>query len=90
VLRVLRVSLLYLRTIFTTNSIRSRIFIHSNTTISGIEVAGLAVDVRSILVEVVKSYSTVREKVHTFRHCGENLGEQKMANESVRITNVLT
>jgi hypothetical protein len=42
---------------------------------SGIEVAGLAVGVVPILVEVVKSYSTVREKVRTFRHCTQEVKE---------------
>jgi hypothetical protein len=35
---------------------------------SGIEVAGLAFGILPILIEVVKSYSTVADGLHTFRH----------------------
>lgn len=35
---------------------------------SGIEIAGLAFGVLPILVELVKSYSTVADGLHTFRH----------------------
>ncbi|KAH7398767.1 hypothetical protein DE146DRAFT_504079 [Phaeosphaeria sp. MPI-PUGE-AT-0046c] len=35
---------------------------------SGIEIAGLAFGVLPILIELVKSYSTVAEGLHTFRH----------------------
>lgn len=35
---------------------------------SGIEVAGLAVGILPILVEVVKSYSSIAKKLHTLRH----------------------
>src|SRR5690349_8666010 len=35
---------------------------------SGPEIAGLAVGILPILVKVVKSYSTVADGLHTFRH----------------------
>lgn len=38
---------------------------------SGIEIAGLAVGVLPLLVELVKSYSAMLRRAHTFRHYGK-------------------
>ena len=38
---------------------------------SGIEIAGLAVGVLPLLVELVKSYSAMLRRAHTFRHHGK-------------------
>jgi hypothetical protein len=35
---------------------------------SGLEIAGLAFGILPILIELVKSYSTISRKVHTLRH----------------------
>lgn len=55
---------------------RSGSFSHSPvffTKMSGIEIAGLAFGVLPILIEVVKSYSTVSKKVHTLRHYSKEI-----------------
>jgi hypothetical protein len=44
------------------------ILFHISCIMSGIEVAGLVFGVLPMLVEVVKSYSTVADGLHTFRH----------------------
>lgn len=51
---------------------------------SGIEVAGLAFGVLPILVEVVKSYSTVSKKLHTLRHHGKEI---KSISEQLKVHN---
>jgi hypothetical protein len=38
---------------------------------SGIEIAGLAIGVLPLLVELVKSYSAILRRAHTFRHYGK-------------------
>ena len=38
---------------------------------SGIEIAGLAIGVLPLLVELVKSYSAMLRRAHTFRHYGK-------------------
>jgi hypothetical protein len=40
---------------------------------SGIEVAGLAFGILPILIEIVKSYSTVADALHTFRHYSKEI-----------------
>lgn len=40
-------------------------------TMSGIEIAGLAFGILPLLVEIVKSYSTIMRKARTFRHYGK-------------------
>jgi hypothetical protein len=40
---------------------------------SGLEIAGVALGVLPILVEVVKSYSTVSKKLRTLRHCSREV-----------------
>jgi hypothetical protein len=45
-----------------------RILFHKFCIMSGIEVAGLVFGILPILVEVVKSFSTVADGLHTFRH----------------------
>lgn len=40
---------------------------------SGIEIAGLAIGVLPLLVELVKSYSAIMRRAHTFRHYGKTV-----------------
>lgn len=51
---------------------------------SGIEIAGLAFGVLPILIEVVKSYSSITKKVRTLRHYSK---EVKSISERLRVYN---
>jgi hypothetical protein len=51
---------------------------------SGLEIAGLAFGILPILIEVIKSYSTISRKVHTLRHYSK---EVKSISEQLKIHN---
>lgn len=58
---------------------------------SGIEIAGLAFGVLPILVEVVKSYSTIAKKVHTLRHYSrdvKSISEQLKVHKGIFLNEV--
>ncbi|EUC36926.1 hypothetical protein COCCADRAFT_33752 [Bipolaris zeicola 26-R-13] len=52
---------------------------------SGLEIAGLAVGVLPILLEVIKSYSTICDKIRTFRRCTLELGDIFMEFKAIRV-----
>jgi hypothetical protein len=51
---------------------------------SGLEIAGLAFGILPILIELVKSYSTISRKVHTLRHYSK---EVRSISEQLKIHN---
>lgn len=51
---------------------------------SGFEVAGVALALLPILIEVVKSYSTIAKKVHTLRHYSRDV---KSISEQLKVHN---
>jgi hypothetical protein len=51
---------------------------------SGLEIAGLAFGILPILVEVIKSYSTISRKIHTLRHYSK---EVRSISEQLKIHN---
>lgn len=58
---------------------------------SGIEVAGLAFGILPILIEVVKSYSSVSKKIHTLRHCSKevkSISEQLIVHKGIFLNEV--
>lgn len=52
---------------------------------SGLEVTGLAFGVLPIILEVVKSYSTIRDKVRTFRRCTQEVEDLFVEFKAVRV-----
>lgn len=58
---------------------------------SGIEIAGLALGVLPILIEVVKCYSTVSKKVHTLRYYSteiESISKQLKVHKGIFLNEV--
>jgi hypothetical protein len=51
---------------------------------SGLEIAGLTFGILPILIEVIKSYSTISKKVHTLRHYSK---EVRSISEQLKIHN---
>jgi hypothetical protein len=60
--------------------------LHVTHIMSGIEVAGLAFGILPILVEVLKSYTTVRDKVRTIRRCTQVAEDVSAEFAVIRIT----
>jgi hypothetical protein len=51
---------------------------------SGLEIAGLAFGILPVLIEVIKSYSTISRKIHTLRHYSK---EVRSISEQLKIHN---
>jgi hypothetical protein len=51
---------------------------------SGLEIAGLAFGILPVLIEVIKSYSTISRKTHTLRHYSK---EVRSISEQLKIHN---
>jgi hypothetical protein len=51
---------------------------------SGLEIASLALGILPVLIEVIKSYSTISRKVHTLRHYSK---EVRSISEQLKIHN---
>jgi hypothetical protein len=51
---------------------------------SGLEIAGLAFGILPVLIEVIKSYSTISRRIHTLRHYSK---EVRSISEQLKIHN---